>query len=238
MTKRQSKIARSGDGAEFLTFFSLFWNGFVCLFYFLKPDNNNWFLSIFFGIGVFLLILSTYTWRQRIRGGKVELHLSMNPVPHGLTINANFELSKLIQASVWSIEARFEAWSPQDYGYPYHSVWRQTFPANVVDSSHITGKFAFPNDYSQKNYDKFGKRSARYRRILTLNADQLSWIFLLDTRDADIEESILEFQTSLTLGNNKFEVENDKWRNLFRVVKVVGIPILIIVLLIKLLRIF
>jgi hypothetical protein len=73
---------------------------------------------------------------------------------------------------------------------------------------------------------------------LTLNADQLSWIFLLDTRDADLEESILEFQTSLTLGNNKFEVENDKWRNFFRVLKIVVIPILIIVLLIKLLRIF
>jgi hypothetical protein len=187
---------------------------------------------------VFVLILTIYTWWQRIQGGKVELHLSTNLVPHGITITANFELSKLIQASVWSIEARCEEWSPKDYGYPYHSVWRQTFPANVVDSSHITGKFAFPNDYSQKNYEKLRKPSTRYRRILTLTADQLSWIFLLDTRDSDIEESILEFQTSLTLGNNKFEIENDKWRNLFKVVKVVGIPILIIILLVKLLRIF
>ena len=238
MTKIKPNIARSGDGAEVFTFFSLLWNGFVCLSFFLKPHDNIWLQLSFLGIGIFVLILTIYTWQQRIQGGKVKLHLSKYPVPHGLTITANFELSKLIQASVWSIEARFEEWTPKDASYPYHSVWRQTFPANVVDSSHITGKFAFPNDYSQKNYDKLRKPSARYRRILTLNADQLSWIFLLDTRDADLEESILEFQTSLTLGNNKFEVENDKWRNFFRILKIVVIPILIIVLLIKLLRIF
>jgi hypothetical protein len=214
MTKKQSKIARSGDGAEFLTFFSLLWNGFVFLFYFLKPHDHIWLQLIFLGIGMFVLILTIYTWWQRMQGGNVEIQLSMNPVPHGITITANFEFSKLIQASVWSIEARFEVWTPKHSGYPYRSVWRQTFPANVTGSSHITGKFAFPSDYSQKNYDKLRKSNTRYRRILTLNADQQSWIFLIDTRDADTDESILEFQTSQTLGNNRFEVEHDKWRNL------------------------
>lgn len=238
MTKIKPKIARSGEGAELLTVITLLWYGFAGLSYFLKPHDQIWIHLFLFGIGVFLPIETISAWRQRMQGGKVELHLSMNPVPHGLTITANFELPKLVQASVWSIEARFEQWIPNTNQKSYQVVWRQTFPASVIDSNQITGKFAFPNDYSQKNYDKLRKPSVRYQRILTLNADQISWNFLLDTRDSDIEESILEFQTSLTLGNNKFEVEHDEWRNLFKVVKIIGIPILIIVLLVKLLRIF
>jgi hypothetical protein len=234
MTKIQPNIARSGDGAELLTVITLIWYGFAGLFYFLKPHDQIWLHIFLFGIGIFLPVETISAWRQRMQGGKVALTLSMNPVPHGMTITANFELSKLIQANAWSIEARFDE-SGNDYS---QTVWRQTFPAKVIDGNRISAKFAFPNDYSQKNYDKLRKSKTLYQRILTLKTDKLNWAFFLDTRDADIEESILEFQTSLTLGNNKFKVENEKWRNLFRVLKIVAIPILIIVLLVQWLHIF
>jgi hypothetical protein len=64
MTKIKPKIARSGDGAEVFTFFSLLWNGFVCLSFFLKPHDHIWLQMSFLGIGIFVLILTIYTWWQ------------------------------------------------------------------------------------------------------------------------------------------------------------------------------
>ena len=196
VAKHSQKNAKAGGPVWFLTFFTLIWDGFVFGVMFKASHIPFWFMAIFVIAGLGIAALTISLWRTRFLGGSVQLHLSVDPVPHGVNTSVKFELSKVVAATVWSIETKFEQ-SDGDGGYK--TLWSQTFPALKTSSRLVTSNFVFPSHFSPNNLHWAGYG---YSRTLTLKADKLSWDFLLETRDATSSEQVFESQDLTSIRSN------------------------------------
>jgi hypothetical protein len=196
VAKNSQKTAKAGGSVWFLTFFTLIWDGVVFGVMFKASHIPFWFMAIFGIAGLGIAALTISLWRTRFLGGSVQLHLSADPVPHGVNTSVKFELSKVVAATDWSIETQFEQ-SDGDGGYK--TLWNQTFPALKTSSRLVTSNFVFPSHFSPNNVHWAGYG---YRRTLTLKADKLSWEFLLETRDATSNEQVFESQDLTSIGSN------------------------------------
>lgn len=196
VAKRSQKTAKAGGPVWFLTVFILIWDGVVFGVMFKASHIPFWFMAIFGIVGLGIAAITISLWRTRFLGGSVQLHLSADPVPHGVNTSVKFELSKLVAATDWSIETRFEQ-SDGDGGYK--TLWNQTFPALKTSSRLVTSNFVFPSHFSPNNVHWAGYG---YRRTLTLKADKLSWDFLLETRDATSSEQVFESQDLTSIRSN------------------------------------
>lgn len=220
-TRQSQSLSKSGGPAIwFLTVFILIWDSIV--FSFVAPANNIpfWFKAIFVSMGLLVTVATFFAWRNRILGGSAKLQLSADPVPHGVQVSAKFELAKVIKATQWSIEVKFE--HERKGSESYSTLWSQTFPALLTSSQLATATFVFPSDYSPKNMTEAG---TSYRRTLTLTADKLTWEFLLEARDASSSELIFEAQDAASIGNNRptfTPVEIEKWKGRVGILKFVA----------------
>jgi len=196
VAKHSQKTAKAGGFVWFLTFFTLIWDGIVFGVMFKASHIPFWFMAIFGIVGLGITALTISLWRTRFLGGSVQLHLSADPVPHGVYTSVKFELSKVVAAKDWSTETKFEQ-SDGDGGYK--TLWNQTFPALKTSSRLVTSNFIFPSHFSPNNVHWAGYG---YRRTLTLKADKLSWDFLLETRDATSSEQIFESQDLTSIRSN------------------------------------
>jgi hypothetical protein len=194
--KHSQKTAKAGGPVWFLTVFILIWDGVVFGLMLRANHIPFWFKAIFVIAGFAVTALTIFSWRARILSGSVQLHLSADPVPHGVNTSVKFELSKVVAATVWSIETKFEQ-SDGDGGYK--TMWSQTFPALKTSSRLVTSNFVFPSHFSPNNLHWAGYG---YRRTLTLKADKLSWDFLLETRDATSSEQVFESQDLTSIRSN------------------------------------
>ncbi|MEY4537523.1 MAG: hypothetical protein RL171_1674 [Pseudomonadota bacterium] len=196
VAKHSQKTAKAGGPVWFLTVFILIWDGVVFGIMLRASHIPFWFMAIFIIAGLAITAATIFSWRARILGGNVQLSMSADPVPHGVQVTAKFEPSKVITATDWSIETKFEQ-SDGDGGYK--TLWSQTFPALKTSSQLVTSAFVFPSDFSPQNMRWTGPG---YRRTLTLKADKLSWDFLLETRDSTSSEQVFESQDLASIGSN------------------------------------
>jgi Ankyrin repeats (3 copies) len=185
--------------AIFATLLALFWNGIV-FGLLLQSSAPLAFKTIFAVIGLCFAFATVKIWRDYLLGSKVQLKLKNDPVPIGIKAVANFELSKAVSTSNWSVEAKFEQQEKDsDDELHFRTLWRQTFPAHRLSERVVNAEFIFPNDYS---HDKKNHSNVQCKRTLTLKADKLSWDFLLETRDATSSEQIFESQDLASIGSN------------------------------------
>jgi hypothetical protein len=191
---QSQKVAIAGKAAWVLTFFILIWNSLVFGLMLPIRDIPFWFKAIFVVAGFAITVVTVFSWRARILGGKVVLRLSNDPVPHGLNVYAKFKLAKPIQAKLWAVEAMVQTLE----GETNTTVWRQIFPVQAMSTRRLTARFAFPSDYSPK----YSYNSPNCKRTLTLKADELSWEFTLKARNAASSEMLFEWQNAASLGNN------------------------------------
>jgi Ankyrin repeats (3 copies) len=198
--RSQTKSNAGAPALWFITIFILFWD--VMVLRFLIPANNAPFLfkAIFVLVGLLFTVGTVLVWRDRILGGNVSLRLSIDPVPHGVQVPVQFELSKAIKAKTWSVEAKFESLHTGSENNHYSIIWSQVFPAHLISSQVVSSNFVFPSDYSPKNSK--GDKHAYYNRVISLKADNFTWSFLLETRDATASEMLFDSKDVTTIGSN------------------------------------
>jgi hypothetical protein len=198
MKHLQSQKQSSMLGAVvFITIFTLIWDSVV--FGFMLPRGNIpfWFKAIFVIAGFGVTVATVFAWQNWILGGSTKLRLSSDPVPHGVNVSAEFELSKTVKAAIWSVEVKLQH---QCKGSDdFSALWSQTFPARRISTRLVNADFVFPSDYSPKNLNE---TSTLYKRSLTLKADKLTWDFLLEARDASSSEMLFDTQDEASIGNN------------------------------------
>lgn len=177
---------RAGAGAWFLTVFSVVWNAMVWALL-MPSDAPTWF-KVAFGLAGGLVVWgSVVAWRHRIRGGGLDLHLSQDPVPHGVPVEARFTLNKPLAVDTWTLNALVETSEGPQSGFG--EVWKGDFPLTtvpamvdgVVGVQSLQATFALPVDVPS-TLDR------HFRAKLTLQGDALTWSFALRTRPAMASE--------------------------------------------------
>lgn len=234
--KRSQSLSKSGTGALFLTFFSVFWDTIVFRFLVPQSDVPFWFKAVFVVAGFIVTAAAAFAWRQRILGGSAKLHLSADPVPHGVKVSANFELGKTIRAQAWTVEAKIELERKNDENF--RKLWSQTFPAQALDAHHLSADFVLPSNYSPKNLNEAG---TSYRRTLTIKADQLTWDFILQARDASSSELAFDSQDAVHIGNNLptlSPADIAKWKGRAGIVKIVATTLFVLFFVVQIASIF
>lgn len=178
--------ARSGAGAWFLTAFSLVWN--VVVWALLMPsDAPAWFKGIFVLAGCLVAWGTVMVWRQRIQGGGLEMHLSEDPVPHGVPVVARFTLSKSLDVTRWTMGVLVETSEGPQSGFG--RVWSADFPVTVestleggvLSARALQATFVLPVDVPST-------QDPRFCVSLTLKGDTLTWDFSLRSRPATASE--------------------------------------------------
>lgn len=221
--EKSQSISKSGAGALFISIFALIWDAIVFRFLVPQSDVPFWFKAVFVVAGFAVTVGAVFAWRQRIMGGSAKLHLSADPVPHGVKVSANFALAKNIHAQAWTVEAKLEHERKNDENF--RTLWSQTFPAQALDAHHVHADFIFPNDYSPHKLNETG---TTYRRTLILKADYLRWDFLLQVRDASSGEMAFSPQDAAHIGNNLpvfSPADIEKWKGRRGIIKVIAFTI-------------
>jgi Ankyrin repeats (3 copies) len=221
--EKSQSLSKSGAGTLFISIFALIWDTIVFRFLVPQSDVPFWFKTVFVVAGFIVTVAAAFAWRQRILGGSAKLHLSADPVPHGVKVSANFELAKKIHAQAWTLEATLEHERKNDENF--RTLWSQTFPARALDAHHVHADFVFPNDYSPHKLNETG---TTYRRTLILKADYLRWDFLLQVRDASSGEMAFAPQDAAHIGNNLpvySPADIEKWKGRTGIIKVIAFTI-------------
>lgn len=192
--KSQTNDSNTGI-AIFLTIFCIFWDSIVFGLMLKQSHIPFWFKSIFVTAGVLITALALYMWWQRIVGGKVQLQLPQDPVPHGIAQDIGFDLSKTVQAQSWHVNASVS--TRHQNSSSFGTVWEQDFPAHFNGQHHVTSSITVPADQpSTLSSDS----DTSYQVKLILKADRLSWPFDLQTRAARSSENLGDSITSAQLG--------------------------------------
>ncbi len=177
--ERSQTRTRAGQGAEFLTLFTIVWDAVVLMLMVPNGGIPLWFKSIFVLAGVGVTWLTFYLWRQRLKGGGVSLTLSQDPVPHGVPVAVEFQIDRPIAANTWLVEAKIESSARNQSGFGL--VWSQDFAANQNGAHRIQAEVILPSDMPST---AASDRETMYRVALILKANGLEWAFNLKTRTA------------------------------------------------------
>jgi hypothetical protein len=188
---------RAGRGAEFLSVFAIVWNTVVCGLLLPKAGLPFWFKAIFLVASLLVTWATFHAWWQRIKGGRVSLDLSHDPVPHGVPVLVGFNLGKTIHADKWCVEAKIQSKSRNQSNFGL--VWSQDFPAQLLGEHRVSAQFTLPSDYPSTAASD-GKTD--YQVTLVLKADSLTWDFDLQTRAATASDSLFNIQNTKNIGSN------------------------------------
>lgn len=187
---------RAGQGAEFLTLFSVVWDAVVLMLMVPNRDIPFWFKAVFVVAGVGVTWATLYLWRQRLAGGGVSLKLSQDPVPHGVPVTVEFQIDRSIDADSWLVEAKIESSARNQSGFGL--IWSQDFAASQVEAHRIKAEVTLPSDMPST---AASDRDMTYCVTLTLKAAGLEWGFGLKTRAARATETQFVSRTASSVGN-------------------------------------
>lgn len=189
---------RAGQGAVFVTLFSVVWDAVVLTLLIPISGAPFWFKAIFVMVGVGMTWLSVYLWRQRLKGGSVKMTLSQDPVPHGVPVIVEFQVDRSISADKWLVEAKIESGARNQSSFGL--VWSQDYAASQVEAHRVRAEVTLPSDFPST---AASDRDTTYRVTLTLKANGLAWAFDLKTRTASAGEAQFVSRDANSLGNKK-----------------------------------
>jgi ankyrin repeat protein len=189
---------RAGQGAEFLTLFSIVWDAVVLLLIIPNNEIPFWFKSVFVLAGFGVTWTAIYLWRQRLKGGGVSLRLSSDPVPHGVPVRVEFQVDRSIDAGQWLVEVKIESSARNQSGFGL--VWSQDFIARRTGTHRLAAEVTLPSDMPST---AASDRDTTYRATLTLKAGGLEWSFDLVTRAARTGDIRFVPRDTSSLGNKK-----------------------------------
>lgn len=189
---------RAGQGALFVTLFSVVWDAIVLTLLIPISGAPFWFKTIFVMVGVGMTWLSVYLWRQRLKGGSVNMTLSQDPVPHGVPVIVEFQIDRSISADQWLVEAKIDSSARNQSGFGL--IWSQDYAAIQAEAHRIRAEVTLPSDYP---CTAASDRDTTYRVTLTLKANGLEWAFDLKTRTASASEAQFVSRDASSLGNKK-----------------------------------
>jgi ankyrin repeat protein len=185
--KASQRSTRAGAGAVFLTLFTLMWNWVVWTVLVPEVGAPVWFKGVFVVAGVVMALAAVIAWRNRLRGGGMNLRLEQDPVPHGVPTTAYFTLRKPLALQVWTLDVVLDTTNGPQSGFG--RVWEGSFPAATVPSmeggeivvQEVRVEFTLPADLpSTQGHD--------FRATLVLHGDDLSWRFDIQTRPGTASE--------------------------------------------------
>lgn len=198
MSERSQTRTRAGQGAEFLTLFSIVWDAVVLILMVPNGGIPFWFKSVFVVAGLAVTWATVYLWRQRLKGGGVSLKLAKDPVPHGVPVAVEFQIDRSIDADQWLVEAKIESSARNQSGFGL--IWSQDYGAQQSGTHRIKAEVSLPSDMPTT---AASDRDTTYRATLTLKAGGLEWAFDLKTRQAHPSEVEFVPRDASSVGNKK-----------------------------------
>jgi hypothetical protein len=182
--------SRTDLGAGFLVVLALLINGLAV--FSLPLVNIPFGVKIFFFAGGVMVTWGAIsTWLLYIRAGIATLTLQSDPVPLGIPVTIKFTTSKPVKAKNWSIEAELYSSRERD------RIWSQTFQVTQMENNCLQSEIIFPCDEF-----KFKSILESVSHTITLQADDLTWIFDIKTRTATQDEAVLGLKNALNIGTN------------------------------------
>ncbi|MBX9818663.1 MAG: hypothetical protein K2X79_11585, partial [Burkholderiaceae bacterium] len=124
-----SKNAPS-NGAPIVTVIAIVWNALVWGLLMPHPGTAEWFKGVAALAGMGIAAGALLLWLNRLRGTDVTLHLSQDPVPHGVPTVATFNLSRPLKAQAWTLLVTID--SPDEDMSGFGCVWERKFVASPV----------------------------------------------------------------------------------------------------------
>jgi hypothetical protein len=180
-----------GTGAPKLTVIAIAWNALVWTLVMPEPGIAEWFKGVAVLTGVGLAVGALLLWLSRLRGTGVTLHLSQDPVPHGVPTMATFNLTRPMKAQVWTLLVTID--SPSEDMSSFGSVWERKFMATPVPTlvdgelmvQAVTAEFTLPTDLP-------GSEDDFLYVSLVLQGDDAAWPFHIETQAETSRETGLD----------------------------------------------
>jgi hypothetical protein len=169
-----------GTGPAMLTVIALAWNALVWGLVVPEPGIAEWFKGVAALSAVGLAVGTLLLWLSRLRGGGVTLHLSQDPVPHGVPTMATFNLTRPLKAQAWTLLVTID--SPSEDSSGFGSIWERKFMASPVPTlvagelmvQAVTAEFTLPTDLP-------GSEDDFWYVSLVLLGDDEAWPFHIET---------------------------------------------------------
>jgi hypothetical protein len=170
-----------GTGAPMLTVMAIAWNALVWGLVVPESGIAEWFKGVAALTGAGLAAGTLLLWLSRLRGTGVTLQLSQDPVPHGVSTMATFNLTRPLKAQVWTLLVSID--SPDEDMSGFGCVWERKFMASPVPTlvdgelmvQAVTAQFTLPTDLPGSE-DDFGYVS------LVLQGEDEAWPFHIETQ--------------------------------------------------------
>ncbi len=180
-----------GHGALLVTAIAIAWNALVWGLIMPHPGTAEWFKGVAILTGVGLAAGALLLWLSRLRGNGVTLHLSQDPVPHGVPTVATFTLSRPLKAQVWTLLVTID--SPDEEMSGFGCIWERKFVASPVPTlvdgelmvQAVTAEFTLPTDLPSSE-DDFWFVS------LVLQGEDETWPFHIETDTETVRASGLD----------------------------------------------
>src|SRR3990167_3900654 len=180
-----------GTNPSMLTVIAVAWNALVWWLVMPEPGIAEWFKGVAVLTGVGLAVGTLLLWLSRLRGTGVTLHLSQDPVPHGVPTMATFNLTRPMKAQVWTLLVTID--SPSEDMSSFGSVWERKFMATPVPTlvdgelmvQAVTAEFTLPTDL-------LGSEDDFLYVSLVLQGDDAAWPFHIETQAETSRETGLD----------------------------------------------
>jgi hypothetical protein len=142
-TRTSQTSSHAGSGAIALVFFTIVWCGFLLLMWRTAAfERGPFWIWLFPLFGLLLTWIAVQQLRERLHGGRVQLKLSQDPVPHGVPIKADFTLDKLLTAQHWQVEITLYANAKNSSDSTL--LWSQDFAAYSTMPRHVSAQVMLP----------------------------------------------------------------------------------------------
>nr|WP_315495858.1 hypothetical protein [uncultured Rhodoferax sp.] len=174
-----------------LTVLAVAWNALAWGLVVPEPGIAEWFKGAAALTGVGLAVGTLLLWLSRLRGNGVTLHLSQDPVPHGVPTMATFNLTRPLKAQVWTLLVTID--SPSEDSSGFGCIWERKFMASPVPTmvdgelmvQAITAEFTLPTDLP-------GSEDDFLYISLVLQGDDEAWPFHIETQAETSRETGLD----------------------------------------------
>lgn len=164
-----------------ITAIAIVWNALAWGLLMPQPGIAEWFKGLTALAGVGLAVGALLLWLSRLRGGGVTLHLSQDPVPHGVPTTVTFTFARPLKAQIWTVLVTID--SPDEDISGFGCIWERKFAASPVPTlvdgelmvQAVTAEFTLPTDL-RGSEDDFLYVS------LVLQGDEETWPFHIETQ--------------------------------------------------------
>lgn len=169
-----------GNGAPIVTVIAVAWNALVWGLLMPYPETAEWFKGLAALAGIGIAAGALMLWLSRLRGNGVTLHLSQDPVPHGVPTVATFNLTRPLKAQVWTLLVTID--SPSEDSSGFGCIWERKFMASPVPTmvdgelmvQAVTAEFTLPTDLP-------GSEDDYWYVSLVLQGEDETWPFHIET---------------------------------------------------------